>query len=630
MKPETRNLKPIAAAALVSVALTLLLYGSALSLPLYSDDLLQVPWVERTPLPDLWHTAGPYRDYRPLHFTLWKALYLLTGDLRPALLHGLNLAGHALCGTLVSLLATRWDKRPWLIAPLAAAFFVTFPFACDAVPWAIAFSYPLTTALALGALLAYLRARESGSLPSHLLAVMLTGLAGFAHEGGVVVGVLILLAEFTVCRDDHRRVSRWPLAHLVASALPLLAATLARPQGTALHGLAWPDAFYNAAYALQALAFPVAPLAELLARAGLDPALATVLVAVGVALLWTRASRTQWNRAPTTLALGWWAAWCLPPLLTLRFAWLRDAPRTFYPAAVGVALLWTGASRARWNRVPTALALALLCLLPAGWFVAGRMALHHQVGDLLWEVVAASENDGAVLVVNLPSRVTPSGRLYPLGHEGIIPLPREVGASDLVAAHTGQTSAAFERAWGLVLPPLPYAIRPLGAPLTPDDLRAAGRVFLVTYQPDGMRLEEAGTVLPPQETEPAVARFGEGILLLSASCTRTSPDRVTLSTHWQTIEPIEGLPTIFAHLLGPDSTLLAQADGDPLRGLYPFPLWQPGEVIHDVRGFEGIPAGEAAVALGVWDPAAGMRWAATDPDGHPLPDDAFRCTPHSP
>lgn len=634
MKSETR--KPVIAAALVSAALTLLLYGPALALPLYSDDLLQVPWVEATPLTDLWRAVGPYRDYRPLHFTLWRLLYLLAGDLRPALLHSLNLAGHALCGTLVGLLAARWKRRPWLAALVGAAFFVVFPFAFDAVPWAIAFSYPLATALTLGALLCYLRACKAGRFPLHALAAVLTMAAGFAHEGGVAAGPTILLAAWTLRRRGRRDTRLWPFAHLIASAVPLAASALVRPQGTAFYGLVWPDLTSSAAYALQALTFPAAPLAGLLARVGMGAVLAVAVV--GLAALAGLTWLAGRGREPdlSSLGLGWWALWSLPPLLTLRSDWLMDAPRVFYPAGVGVALLWTEAmdgvlSLVRWKRAWVLLAvLVALSLVPAGWFVVGSVALQRQAGDLLWDVVAAAEEGGPLLVVNLPSRIDPPERLYPLGREGIIPLPPRVGAGDLVAAHTGRAGAAFERALGRVLPRLPYTVRPLGEPLSPDDLRAAGRVALVVYRSNGMSLEEAGAILPTRDVETSAARFGDRMLLVSAFCTRVAPDRVLLSTYWQVLEPVDGTPTLFAHLLAVDGSLLAQADGDPVRGLYPFFHWQPGEVVRDLRAFDDAPAGAATVALGVWDPAAGVRWEATRSDGESLPDDAYPCAVREP
>ena len=630
------SVRSLAAAALVSVVLTVLLYGSALDLPFYSDDLLQVPWQRATTLLDTWREVGPYGDYQPLHFSLWRVLYLLAGDLQPRLLHSLNLAAHALCGTLVALVAVRLLGGRPLAAPLAAALFVTFPFASDAVPWAAAFCYPLSTALAVGSLLTYLRARQSDSRAWHLLAAVLAGLAGFAHEGAVVAGCVALLAEWTVCRRRHGRVSRWPLAHLGAAAVPLLAGALIRPQGAALHGLVWPDVGLSIAYAVQALVFPVAPAAQIVCRAGVSPALAVMGVGLPVlaAAAWT--SRRRARLGPLLLATGWWALWSVPPLLTLRFDWLSDAPRTFYWAAVGAALLWTvvldrlqaavAPHPRRTLRTAALSALVVLCLLPAGWFVLSRMDLHQQVGDLLWDVVESAQGQRSLLLVNLPARITPPGRLYPLGHEGLIPLPPRVGADDLVVAHGGQPGVAFDRAWGPVQPVLPYAVQLLGQTLAAEDLRTAGRVMLVSYQSRTMTLREAGAVLPPgSESGAAQARFGQYLSLLSVSCRRVDGGRVALSTRWQVTGVLEGTPTIFAHLLGSDGALLAQADGDPLRGLYPLSWWQVGEVVLDQRVFEDAPEGAASVALGVWDPAEGARWAAVGPGGQPLPHDAVVC-----
>lgn len=630
------SVRSLVAATLVSVVLTVLLYGSALDLPFYSDDLLQVPWQRATPLLDTWREVGPYGDYQPLHFSLWRVLYLLAGDLQPRLLHSLNLAAHALCGTLVALLALQLCAGGPVVAPLAAALFVTFPFASDALPWAAAFCYPLSTALAVGSLLAYLCARQSDSRAWHLLAALLTGLAGFAHEGAVVAGAVALLAEWTVCRRRYGRVSRWPLAHLGAATVPLLAGALIRPQRVALHGLVWPDVVLSAAYAVQALVFPVAPAAQIVSRAGLAPALAVMGVGLPVLAAAVRTARRRARLGPLLLAIGWWGLWSVPPLLTLRFDWLSDAPRTFYWAAAGVALVWAialdglrpvAASHPKKALRAVALsALVALCLLPAGWFVLGRMDLRRQVGALLWDAVEAAQGQRPLLLVNLPARITPPGRFYPLGHEGIIPLPPRVGADDLVVAHGGQPGAALDRAWGPVQPVLPYAVQLLGQTLAAEDLRTARRVVLVSYQARSMALREAGAVLPPgSESGAAQARFGQHLSLLSVSCPRVDGGRVALSTRWQATGVLEGAPTLFAHLLGSDGTLLAQADGDPLQGLYPLSWWQVGEAVHDERVFEDIPEGVTTVALGVWDPADGARWPAVGPGGQPLPHDAVVC-----
>jgi hypothetical protein len=623
---------PFALGLLISIALTLLIYGSSLRLPFTSDDLLQVPWVERTPVLDFWTSVGPYRDYRPLHFSLWKILALLTGNLTPPILHALNLVGHALSGTLAGVLAARWSKRPALAAALAAGSFILFPFAFDAVPWAIAFSYPLTTALATGALLAYLGARQTSAVPRHILALALTGLAGFAHEGGIVVGAIIIFAELIICRPEQGRLSPWSTAHLVASGIPFFAAALVRPQGTTLYGLAWPDALVNTATALQALVFPVAPLATPLLRGGLDPELALALVGLPALFVVGWSAARALGLHPFLLILGWWAAWSLAPILTLRSDWLHDAPRAFYPTAVGAAVLWAGAAnQKRCRHALVAAVLLVAFLLPAGQFANGRMALYQQVGDLLRGVVAASEAEPSTLIVNLPSRITLPGQRYPLGHEGVIPLPREVGAADLIFAHTGRENAAFERAWGPLLPAsLPYTVQPLGEPVTSTDLRDADRIYVVDYRPDGMSLLEAGAIAPVRSPEAVRAQFGDALSMVDAICHPTDAGGVTLTTRWQVIAPIEGTPTIFAHLLSPDGALLTQADGDPLQGLYPFNAWQPGEVIEDVRVFQTDPPAGASIALGVWDPTTGERWSATDAAGASLHDQVVRCAVTAP
>jgi len=626
LKPKSRP-SPIALAALVSVGLSLSLYGGSLSLPFYSDDLLQFPWFEATPMAAYWHTVGPYDDYQPVHFVLWRLLYLLTGGLQPGLARGLNLAGHAVCGALVGLLASRLGQRSWLMAPLASALSVAFPFAFDVVPWASAFCYPLTISLALGAILSYLRAREMDSRLLHLLAVALTGLSGLTYEGGVVTGPTILLTEAILVA--RARNWRWPAIHLLASAVPL--GLIAHYAPVSTHWLGGLGSTGNLLVGLQSLAFPVAPLATLLERVGVGPrpAMAGVGVVALLATGWV-AHRIGHGRA-YWFGLGWAVLWSIIPLVSLRFNWERDPLRVLYPVSVGAAVLWSAVlggalpRGARCRRLPIPLAVALASLVPSLLFVRGRMDLWQRSGQLLWQVVLAAEKGEAVLSVNLPGRITPRTRLFPLGHEGVIPLPPPTNTDLLVRVHTGQGGAAFERVAGAVLPSLPYTVELAGPPLGDDDLRAAGRVLVLAYQDGAMSMEEAGAVVAARAQEPAAATFGGRISLLSISCCQVGPARVELRVRWQALEPMTGTPTVFAHLVGDDGALLAQADGQPLRGLYPLNLWQPGEVVHDVRTFDAVPSKPAAVLVGIWEPGTGARWEAAGSDGQPLAEDALRC-----
>ncbi len=622
----------------VSIALTLWLYGDGLALPLQSDDLRQVPWAETTRLVDMWRAVGPYGDYRPLHFTLWRLLYLFAGDLSPALLHGLNLVGQALCGTLLGLLVARRVERAWLAAPLAAALLVGFPFAFDAVLWVSSFAYPLTVALALGSLLVYWAARQRDSLPLHLLAVLLTALAGFAYEGGVVTGAMILLAECTLVKwpPVGLRQLRWPLAHLLASALPLALILALTPPST--NRIA--ATVDNIAVAAQGLAFPLAPLVTLAAPGGDAAALlltATSLLTVAV-LGWVAWRRGQANGF--CFGLGWALLWCAIPLLTQHFTWWRDPPRVLTVSAPGVALMWAvvlggghGKTRQDTEKRPIprcsvlfrglySIGLVVVLLLPALVFVRGRTALYRRAGDLLWQAVELADTAGQpVLFVNLPGRITPQQRVYPLGHEGVIPMPPATDGELLVRVHTGRAGAAFEREAGATVPSQPYALELAGAPLTPADLRAAARVYHVVYGAEEMELEELGRVLPPQELAVPQVRFAGEVLLLEASCRRVGPEQVVLALRWQTGAPLTGSPTVFAHLLDGEGTLLSQTDSDPLRGLYPLVWWQPGEVVDELRTFHDVPPGATMARLGVWDPAAGVRWEAVTAAGQRLYDD---------
>ena len=122
-----------------------------------------------------------------------------------------------------------------------------------------------------------------------------------------------------------------------------------------------------------------------------------------------------------------------------------------------------------------------------------------------------------------------------------------------------------------------------------------------------------------------MARFGDRVTLLDASCTCDGDGQVQLAAYWQVEEPVEVDLTVFAHLLDPQGSLVAQADGYPLLGLFPFWLWEPGETVRDVRHFS--PGGGYAIRLGVWEPASGERLPATAPDGTSWPDQAFPIGP---
>jgi len=632
--------------AAVAAALTLLLYHDALQLPLWADDLLQVPWVKATSLRDLWRTVGPYEDYRPLHFSLWRGIYVLTGALAPATLHLLNLVGHGLSSLLVGLLAARISKRPLVAALLGVSFFGLFPFAYDTVLWASSFSYPLSLILAVSAVLLYSIARETGKVNLYIPVLLLTALAGFAYEGGVMAGPSVLLAEICL---QQRPFSRWSLAVFAASMLPFAIITAVSPAVptqflTGLHPI------YNLVIALQCLIFPLAPLAMPLAQVTGRSAIA-ILVVMG--LLWLAGSavlswqRRQWR--VMLFGLGWAVLWSLIPLSTQAFNWYRDPPRVFYLSAVGIAVIWSCLLEQlpplRWSQrwqVAAQSLLTVILLLPGGAFLFDEVALHARISDLLWATAREAETTPGTLFINLPGRITFAERRYPLGHEGAIPLPPPTNGELWLAVHSEGTSQAHARALGAILPPTPYLLEVADADVDGASLRAATQVVQVRYQGE-LWLDEAlslqttgkvlpGRVLPSQDsTTQPIATFtsatGEALLLHEAACRRVSADEVALEAEWQTVSPLRGMPTVFVHWWSAEAVLLGQADGDPLGGLYPFAQWQAGEIVKETRVLRAKGPGGSRMTLGIWDPEIGARWQAMNASGERLAEDCYTLPP---
>jgi hypothetical protein len=637
MKALLRSTRhPAAASAIVALVLIALLYGDALTLPLFSDDAGQIPWVESVSWREMWSTTSPYKDYRPLWFTVWRVWGRIAGGLHPPGLHFLNLAAHFTASWLVGLLAAAWI-RPGpargaraLPACLATALFAAFPFSRQAVAWASALSYPVVTALALGAVLAYDRARHGHGSGWIGLALLLAALAPFGYESGLLVAPLVLLAE-GVGWLQHRwpRRSWWPLALVGLFAATTLAWCAMRGSGVTGFGLNLPDLQRNAGYLVQGMVYPTAPLAQwLAARSGLDPTLGLWLVALPtLALLAWSGLRS--NRGPFWLGSAWFALFALPPMVSMEADWLALAPRSLYMIAAGVSLVWA-ASVSAWvthsrapRRAPVRgplliLILTLTALLaPALVFVRDGMHLYEMAGQPIWDAAQAAQRGATILLVNLPMRITPRGRIYPLGFEGITPLPARVIAEELIYVHTGIHDAAQALAFGIaaVDEPPGYTYQLFGQPVGWEEMAAAvrqtGAIYLTRYEPRRIHLVEAGGAIGEDDPRgDPLARFGGHVALLDAACTCDEDGQVHLTAQWRVEATVRTDATMFVHLLDPESTLVAQADGYPLLGMLPLWLWEPGEVVRDVRHFDPVPAGEYTVRLGMWELATGEDWPA--------------------
>nr|HID13790.1 hypothetical protein [Anaerolineae bacterium] len=140
-----------------------------------------------------------------------------------------------------------------------------------------------------------------------------------------------------------------------------------------------------------------------------------------------------------------------------------------------------------------------------------------------------------------------------------------------------------------------------------------------------LKLASAGEVPPPPVFTDY--RLGDAIALIGYDL-EDSPDELHLTLHWACLAPLERDYTVFVHLIGPDGTLVAQADGPPVDGDYPTSLWAPGEIIADERiiSAEGLPSGTYRLRVGMYLLETGERLPAFDGQGTRLPADAIPLT----
>ena len=129
-----------------------------------------------------------------------------------------------------------------------------------------------------------------------------------------------------------------------------------------------------------------------------------------------------------------------------------------------------------------------------------------------------------------------------------------------------------------------------------------------------------------QESAPAneLAHFADGFRLLAADVPAdgwTAGTEQRLRLRWIADAPYRDRYTVFVHLLGPDGTLTAQGDQEPLGGFYPTDVWLAGVPVDDEYTL-ALPAeltpGTYRLVVGLYDPSTGARLPLLDqshPDG---------------
>lgn len=627
------------------------LYVDTLSLPFFEDDPGHIRWLSQFNSPfSPFITAAGIPAYRPLGEMLLKLWYIFLGRHDAAWLRFLNINMHYLNVALVAALAWRLDAGRWryVTAGIAATLFGVLPFAYQAIPWINVFFYPLNNLLQLLMVLVYWEARIRRSNSLLVVALFLCALSPFEIEYGLMSSGLLLAVEIVMLLQ-RRQKALWlggPLMGLLLN-VGFLLIWLLVPKSAYQFGPPTPERVMQiSAYLLQGITYPAAPLAlALKTRFGLNDLLSIALVGLSVLLLVVAilAYRRRW---PTlVMSLLWFFLLNLPGLITLTFDYVINSPRLLYPSGPALAWLWAAfftalvelpKTRASRFILAGATGLAILIIVVMNVDFVGTRMEHYHIAEepihQLGAIAAEAATDDKLLVVNMPSWVTPSERTFALGNNGIQLIPFYISIEDFVYAANDRDHPTKAIQFHNIRREQPYYYGLHGQRVSWDELQEnlsqAGDVYLTQYEPSNIELVPAGRVTGidwENVTEGAEIVIFDDSFDLALAGYQMDGDSLQLDLAWNIREATPDDLTVFVHLYGPDGHLMSQDDGYPLRGLSPFWLWDSGQVLRDRRTLTfpaDSPSGSYAVAVGLYDPETGHRLSAEDLNGNPLPDDA--------
>jgi hypothetical protein len=383
--------------------------------------------------------------------------------------------------------------------------------------------------------------------------------------------------------------------------------------------------FQISVYLLQGLIYPVAPLAlPLTNRFGLSDLAAIIVIGLPTLFVGAVFLLRKGRRALLLFSLLWFVLLQLPGLITLNFAYFINSPRLLYPTGPATSWIWAalltvflvpGRHRV-WRSVAVGIAVLFILAVSVNFIRIRTDHYHiaegslHQLGDIALE----TNREEDLLIVNMPSWITPPQRTYALGNNGIQLIPFYVDIGDVVFAANDEDHPINAVQFHNIRQPQPYYYGMVGDRMDWDVMRdklvEADEVFLAAYSAQDVILLPAGntgTIWSDDEDEAFL--FDEAIDLKLLDYELVG-DRLNLALNWRVNNKQATDLTVFAHLYGPDGQLIDQDDGYPLRGLSPFWLWEEGQVLQDHRTMTwppGSPAGVYTVGVGLYDPATGQR-----------------------
>jgi hypothetical protein len=386
-------------------------------------------------------------------------------------------------------------------------------------------------------------------------------------------------------------------------------------------------------YLLQGLIWPVAGAVGPW-RAWLDgPAWQPlILVAPPTLLVLIVVYRYAQRLALFAFGLAWFVAMMLPIWATRGISYVEVSPRIFYVGAPGAILIWVGLLSLTANRLwhVAASVLVGLVLIQGVAFLSVRKDLQDGAMPAIWDVVRTGQqagDDANLLYVNTPDQITPYLREYPVGFFRVILMPVSVDLGQYAELQTGVRPATRSVSVPALagLDQFPHQVDMRGEAIDQPKISAAIRqadaVFFTEYDPGGrVRIVEAGSV-QSRISNNYQASFDDRARLTDASIVPEG-DRLRVTLVWDCLGAFDPQETVFVHALDANGQLAAQADGDPLRDLFPLAECRRGEQVRDVR-FIAPPPSLYTIQVGVYHRVSGERLAAVAATGQGLAGNAL-------
>jgi hypothetical protein len=364
----------------------------------------------------------------------------------------------------------------------------------------------------------------------------------------------------------------------------------------------------------------------------------SVVALAGAALVQWRspADRRAW------LPWIWIGLASAPTILFLIYRYVSGAPRLLMLMSVGAVWLWTDVvvRLADWGRTTltrrrllqgTAITLTTVLLIQNVAFIRDRLRTWELGGSAIRQFVeqtlAANAHGQPAVFINLPAWIAPSQDVFPVGQDGAVFMSAYYPLPWIVDAYTGQAGRTASLKNEAIRSEVPYYVGLRDSTTDwPSLAKSGGQIFVTTYTPDKVIVRPVGALGEPKPSTQPMARFDDNISLLDAAATMTASG-LQVSFLWQVNEPPPDDVTIFVHILDANGQLIAQADGDPLAGSYPFSQWPKDSTVRDVRSIDAKGSG-LSVQAGVYNRASGERLKATSGEGASFADNAVPIVVH--